>query len=37
MEKAGKQWNVIQQESIKDAFKLKRENITKAEHVVNYW
>lgn len=29
MGKAGKQWNVIQQEGIKDAFRLKRENITK--------
>lgn len=36
MEKADKQWNVIQQEGIKGAFKLKRENITKSVHVVNH-
>lgn len=36
MEKAGKLWNVILQEGIKDAFKLKRENITKSVHAVNH-
>lgn len=36
MEKPGQQWNVIQQEGIKDAFKLERENIIKAVHVVNH-
>lgn len=35
MEKAGKQWNVIQQEGVKDAFKAKSENLNNSLRVVN--
>lgn len=35
MEKAGKQWNIIQQEGIKDVFKRKSEKITNSVYVVN--